>query len=78
MSRLTDEQRFALRAAIIAGLGDCVLDPEEAAAVLNVSPSWLRASDIPRADVAGTKYLKSQCLAYVRVRLSHQVMDTAS
>lgn len=64
-----------LRIAIIAGATDAVLDPGEAAALMGVSESWLRASDVPRANVGGTKYLKSQCLAYVRVRLSHRIID---
>lgn len=65
----------AVRLAVIAGAGDAVLNPTEAAALMGVSESWLRASDVPRANVAGTKYLKSQCLAYVRARLSHRIME---
>lgn len=64
-----------LRREIIAGQGDAVLDPGEAAAMLGVSEAWLRASDVPRANVAGTKYLKSQCLAYVACRLTHRVIQ---
>lgn len=67
----------ALRVAIVAGAGDCVLTPDEAATLMGVSASWLRASDVPRANVAGTKYLKSQCLAYVRVRLSTRILESA-
>ena len=63
-----------LRTAIIAGPGDAILDPGEAAAVMGVSEAWLRRSDVPRADVAGPKYLKSECLKYVAVRLSHRVL----
>lgn len=67
-----------LRAAIIAGPGDAILTPPEAAALMGVSVSWLRASDVPRADVAGTKYLKSECLKYVAVRLSHRILDKSA
>lgn len=75
---MTDEQRQALRVALIAGPSDAVLDPEEAAAVMGVSLSWLRASDVPRANVAGTKYMKSQCLLYVRNRLSHLMLERSA
>jgi hypothetical protein len=75
---VTDQERAALRAAIIAGPGDCVLTPEEAAAFMGVGTTWLRTSDVPRAPVAGgPKYLKSQCLAYIRVRLSARILETA-
>lgn len=67
--------RDAIRLAVIGGAGDAVLSPAEAAAVMGVSESWLRSSDVPRASVAGTKYLKSQCLAYVRARLTHRVLE---
>lgn len=67
--------RNALRVAIIAGSGDAILSLEEAAAVMSVSVSWLSRSDVPRADVAGPKYLKSECLKYVAVRLSHRVLS---
>ena len=66
-----------LREAIIAGATDCVLTPTEAAALMGVGVSWLRESDVPRAAVAGTKYLKSECLAYVAARLSHRVLKSA-
>lgn len=69
------EFRRAVRLAVISGQADAPLSPGEAAAFLGVSESWLRASDVPRADVAGTKYLKSQLVAYVRVRLSHRIID---
>jgi hypothetical protein len=72
---VTTAERAALRAAIIAGPTDCALDAQEAATFMGVSESWLRSSDVPRAPVAGVKYLKSQCLLYVRCRLSHQLLD---
>lgn len=71
---MTREDRAALRLAVIAGPTDCVMDPPEAAAFLTVSESWLRSSDVPRADAAGTKYLKSQLILYVKLRLSHQLL----
>lgn len=65
-----------LRHAIIAGPGDAILSHREAAALLGVSEAWLRKSDVPRANVAGgPKYLKSECLKYVAVRLSHRVLS---
>ena len=67
--------RDELRLAVIAGAGDAVLTPSEAAALMGVSERWLRGSDVPRADVAGTKYLKSECLKYVAVRLSHRILS---
>lgn len=72
---MTDEQRAQLRALMIAGAGDAVLSPEEAAAVMGVSLSWLRRSEVPRArhGVGGVKYLKSECLAYVAAHLSHRI-----
>lgn len=72
---MTKKERAALRKAIIAGPGDAPLSPEEAAALMDVSLSWLRRSDVPRASngVGGVKYLKSECLAYVAARLSHRV-----
>ncbi len=73
---MSREERQALRAAIIAGPGDCVLSADEAAVFLgNIHPATLRKLDVPRADVAGTKYLKSQLLAYVRVRLSARILE---
>lgn len=72
---MSDEFRRALRLAVIAGPTDCPLSPEEAAAFMNVSESWLRGSDVPRGDAAGTKYLKSQCIAYLRVRLSSRIIE---
>lgn len=72
--RTAGASREALRLAVIAGSTDCVLTPTEAAAFMGISESALRASDVPRADVAGTKYLKSQCIAYVRVRLSSRII----
>ncbi len=71
-------ERQALRAAIIAGAGDCILEVEEAAVLMTVSESWLRASDVPRAKVAGVKYLKSECLKYVAVRLSHRILEKSA
>jgi hypothetical protein len=45
---------------------------------MGVGTTWLRSSDVPRAAVAGgPKYLKSQCLAYVRVRLSTRILESA-
>jgi len=71
-------ERDALRRAVIAGPGDCILEPAEAAAIMGVSERWLRDSDVPRApNVAGPKYLKSQCIAYVEVRLTHRVLKSA-
>lgn len=73
---LSDQEKASLRAAVIAGPGDCVLTQDEAAALMHVSVNWLRTSDVPRASVAGgPKYLKSQCLAYVRVRLSARIIE---
>lgn len=66
--------RTALRLAVIAGPTDCPLTPEEAAAFLGCSLSTLRDSDIPRARVFGTKYLKSELLKYIEARLSHRVV----
>ena len=67
--------RSAIRIAVISGLGDAVLSPSEAAALMGVSEAWLRRSDVPRANVGGTKYLKSECLKYVAARLSHRVLS---
>lgn len=73
MSRkLTEKHVRQLRDAVIAGATDAVLTQAEAAAFLGVSESWLRRSDVPRASVAGPKYLKSQCLLYVLQRFSHR------
>ena len=74
---LAKARRDALRLAVIAGAGDAVLTPDEAAVVMGVSESWLRRSDVPRAPVAGVKYLKSECLAYVRQRLTHRITEAA-
>lgn len=71
---MTKEDREILRRAIIAGATDCALTPSEAAVFLGISESSLRESDIPRAPVAGTKYLKSVLLQYVKLRLSHQLL----
>ena len=68
-------ERDTIRLAIISGEGDAILTPSEAAAVMNVSETWLRRSDVPRAKVGGTKYLKSECLKYVAVRLSHRILS---
>jgi hypothetical protein len=75
--RLTDDQRFQLRAAIIAGPTDCPLTPEEAEVFMGRSESFLRGSDLPRANVGGTLYLKSELLKGVRAKLSHRILDTA-
>ena len=73
---MTDKS--ALRVAIIAGATDCALSPSEAAAFIGISESALRTSDIPRAQVFGPKYLKSECLKYIQARLSHRVELKAS
>lgn len=73
---MTEEQRLQLRATIIAGRTNCPLTPDEAAAFLGISVSTLRSSDIPRAGVFGTKYLKSELLKYVKARLSHRILDS--
>jgi hypothetical protein len=73
------DERKVLRTAIIAGAFDAPLSHDEAAAFLGVSSTWLRASDVPRAHVAGgPKYLKSQLVAYVRVRLSSRILEEKS
>lgn len=74
---MTPEERRAFRIAVIAGATDCVLSPAEGAAFIGVSESWLRESDCPRANLAGPKYLKSQLLLFVKLRLSHQLVDVA-
>lgn len=56
-------------------LNDEVLDMKEAADFLgNVSESWLRRSDVPRARI-GTRvvFLKSQLILYAAVRLTHRI-----
>lgn len=73
MSELSPD-RLSIRLAVIGGAGDAVLSVGEAAAVMGVSETWLRNSDVPRAQVAGTKYLKSECLKYVAARLSHRIV----
>lgn len=78
MATMDDTLKASLRIAIIAGAGDCVLDPCEAAVVMGVSESWLRGSDVPRAKVAGVKYLKSECVKYVAVRLSHRILEKSA
>lgn len=70
--------RDSIRLAVIAGQTDCPMSPEEAAAFLGISPSTLRSSDIPRADVFGNKYLKSELLKYVKARLSHRILEEAA
>lgn len=72
---MTKEQRAALRAAIIAGSTDCSLSVEEAAVFMGVGVTTLRDLDVPRADVAGTKYLKSECIKYVVTRLTHRILS---
>lgn len=75
MTRLSPEQREKLRLAVLAGDTDAPLTLDEAAAFMGVSASWLRRSDVPRAPGAGgVRYLKSECLAFVRVRLSHRIV----
>src|SRR5262249_49759021 len=71
---VTPEERAELRRRVIAGETDCPLSLHEAATLMGVSPSWLRRSDVPRAPVAGVKYLKPQCLLYVANRLSHTLI----
>lgn len=76
---MTDLERKALRAAVIAGATDCPLSHEEAAAFIGISPESLRTSDVPRANAFGRpKYLKSECLKFIRARLSHTVELKAS
>lgn len=74
---MTKEQRAALRAAILAGPTDCEMTVEETAVFMGISASSLRELDLPTADVAGRKYLKSECLKYIRARLSHRLLETA-
>lgn len=75
---MTKEARAQLRTAIIAGATDCELTVEEAAVFMGIGETTLRElRDIPRADVAGTKYLKSECIKYVKARLSHSILETA-
>lgn len=76
-TRMTERQRFQLRAMIIAGATDCPLTPDEAEVFLGRSASFLRASDFPRADVGGPLYLKSELLKGVRAKLSHRIMESA-
>jgi hypothetical protein len=55
----------ALRLAIVAGAGDCVLTPDEAATLMGVSPSWLRClgraarerrwNEVPQVAVLGLR-----------------------
>lgn len=71
---MTAEDRVALRRAVIAGPTDCALDGQEAAVFLGISETSLRALDVPRANVAGPKYLKSQLILYVQLRLSHRLI----
>lgn len=70
---MTSQDREALRRELIVHAEEAVLDIEEAAALMGVSTTWLKRSDVPRAPVAGVKFLKSQCLAYVRARLTHVI-----
>jgi hypothetical protein len=73
--RMTDAQRRTLRAAIIAGPTDCPLTPDEAEVFMGRSVSYLRASDLPRADIGGPLYLKSELLKGVKAKLSHRIME---
>lgn len=73
--RMTEAQRFALRAAIIGGATDCPLTPEEAEVFMGRSENYLRASDLPRAQFGGTLFLKSELVKGVRAKLSHRIMD---
>jgi hypothetical protein len=73
---MTEGERSALRRAIIAGGTDCPLTPEEAAVFMGRSLSWLRASDVPRTEDA--LYLKSECLKYIKCRLSHTILEPES
>lgn len=64
----------------LAALNDEVLDLDEAAALMKVSPEWLEKSDVPRAPLTkpgktrgNVRYLKSQCLAYVASRLTYRI-----
>lgn len=74
---MTPEQRFQLRVAIIAGETDCPMNAEEAAIFLHRSHSFLRETDMPRADIGGPLFLKSEILKYVKNRLSHRIMEQA-
>jgi hypothetical protein len=73
LTTMTKEERAALRRAMIGGPTDCPLTPEEAAAFMGRSPSWLRASDVPRTE--DSLYLKSECLKYIKCRLSHTILE---
>lgn len=73
--KLTDDQKWQLRMAVIAGATDCPLNPDEAEVFLGRSASFLRASDIPRANIGGPLYLKSEILKAVKVHLSHRILD---
>lgn len=75
---MTDEERAALRRELITGPNDCLMNPQETAAFMGISEASLRNLPVPRADIAGPKYLKSQCLLYVKHHLSHQLLDIAS
>jgi hypothetical protein len=73
---VTREERAALRAAIIAGPTDCEMTVEETAVFMGIGVSTLRdkLTDLPKADVAGTKYMKSECIKYTIARLSHRIL----
>ncbi len=71
---IDDVTRRALRFAMIAGATDCVMTVEEAAAFLGISENTLRASDVPRTRAFGrSQYLKSECIKFIRARLTHTV-----
>jgi len=51
-----------------------VMTSEEGARFMRISVSWLLASDVPRVHLGRrVLFLRSECLAYVRARLSHRV-----
>ena len=62
-------------------VGDEILELDEAAQFMRVSPSWLAASDVPRASLGrdGKRgrvlFLRSQLIAYVASRLTHRIDD---
>lgn len=72
---MTEHERVALRLAIIAGATDCALTVEEAAIFMGIGVTKLRELNVPRADIGGTKYLKSECLKFVATRLTHRILD---
>jgi len=67
-----------LQAPQVIHLADEVWTLEEAAAFCRLSPDTLRRSDCPRARVnTRVVYLKSQCLLWIQLRLSHRIEGAA-